>query len=116
MKPPRTKAPRTKPMNQLDLANQVAAVTGGARGIGLAVARRMIASGAKVALWDVDLAAAEAAARALGPQACAAHCDVASWESVSAALAASETKLGAVSILVANAGITGPNTTVDAYP
>ena len=103
-------------MNQLDLANQVAAVTGGARGIGLAVARRMIASGAKAALWDVDLAAAEEAARALGPQACAARCDVASWDSVAAALAATEAKLGPVSILVANAGITGPNTTVDAYP
>ncbi len=103
-------------MNQLDLQNQVAAITGGARGIGLAVARRMIASGAKVALWDVDLAAAEEAARALGPQAAAARCDVASWDSVAAALATTEAKLGPVSILVANAGITGPNTTVDAYP
>jgi 3-oxoacyl-[acyl-carrier protein] reductase len=103
-------------MNQLDLANQVAAITGGARGIGLATARRMIASGAKVALWDVDLAAAEEAARALGPQAGAARCDVASWDSVSSALAATEAKLGPVSILVANAGITGPNTTLDTYP
>jgi 3-oxoacyl-[acyl-carrier protein] reductase len=97
-------------MNQLDLANQVAAVTGGARGIGLAVARRMIASGAKAALWDVDLQSARWAS------AFAARCDVASWDSVAAALAATEAKLGPVSILVANAGITGPNTTVDAYP
>jgi 3-oxoacyl-[acyl-carrier protein] reductase len=81
-------------MNQLDLANQVAAVTGGARGIGLAVARRMVASGAKAALWDVDLAAAEEAARALGPQACAARCDVASWDSVAAALAATKRSSG----------------------
>lgn len=103
-------------MNQLDLQGQVAAITGGARGIGLAIARRMIASGAKVALWDLDLAAAEESARALGPAAFAARCEVTNWDSIEAARAATETKFGPVSILVASAGITGPNTTVDQYP
>ena len=46
-------------MNKLDLAGRVAVVTGGARGIGLAVARRMVASGAAVSIWDLDPAKTE---------------------------------------------------------
>jgi len=103
-------------MNKLDLDGQIAAITGGARGIGLAIARRMIASGAKVALWDLDLKAAEDAARGLGHAAFAARCEVTNWESIEAARMATEAKLGPVSILVASAGITGPNTTLDQYP
>ena len=49
-------------MNQYDLTGRVAVITGGAQGIGLAVARRMAASGARVALWDRDLALAQEAA------------------------------------------------------
>ena len=53
-------------MNALDLKGRVAAITGGARGIGLAVAERIAASGATVAIWDVDLAEAETVAARLG--------------------------------------------------
>ena len=53
-------------MSRLDLEGRAAIVTGGARGIGLAVAARLLADGAKVALWDADPAALEAARAGLG--------------------------------------------------
>ena len=67
---------------------RVAAVTGGARGIGLAVAERISAEGGRVALWDVDLAEAEKVAARLGGA--AVKVDVADDASVSAAVSATE--------------------------
>jgi 3-oxoacyl-[acyl-carrier protein] reductase len=100
-------------MNQIDLKNRVAVITGGARGIGLATAERFARSGAKPALWDRD--GAEAAARQIdGAIGCTV--DVSDEKSVAAALADTERRLGPVDILVASAGITGPNTTVAQYP
>ncbi|WP_144183594.1 SDR family oxidoreductase [Elioraea rosea] len=95
-------------------AGRVAAVTGGARGIGLAVAERIAAEGGRVALWDVDLAEAEKVAARLGGA--AVKVDVADDASVAAAVAATEAALGPVDILVNNAGITGPNGPVESYP
>ncbi len=101
-------------MNQMDLQGRVAAITGGARGIGLAIAERMAASGGRVALWDIDLAEAERQAARLGGV--AAGVDVTDLGSFEAALAAAEAALGPIDILVANAGITGPNAPVESYP
>ena len=100
-------------MNRIDLSGRVAAITGGARGIGYAVAERFVQSGAKVALWDMD--GAEAAAGRL-QGAFGTKTDVTDAEAVAAALAATERKLGPVDILVASAGITGPNASVADYP
>ena len=101
-------------MNSYNLKGRVAAITGGARGIGLAIAERAAASGAKVALWDVDLAEAETQAARLGGF--AAKVDVTSEAEINAALAGTEAALGPVTLLVANAGITGPNALVEDYP
>ncbi|NVO24419.1 3-oxoacyl-ACP reductase FabG [Donghicola mangrovi] len=84
--------------------DQVAVITGGARGIGRAVAQRLLSEGAKVAIWDMG-GAAEAAAE-LGALGVAV--DVSDEASVSAAFAATEEAFGKVDILVTAAGITGP--------
>ena len=100
-------------MNQIDLKNRVAVITGGARGIGFAAADRCVRSGAKVALWDRD-GAEEAASRIAGAVGC--RVDVTDERSVATALAETERRLGPVDILVASAGIAGPNATVAEYP
>jgi NAD(P)-dependent dehydrogenase (short-subunit alcohol dehydrogenase family) len=104
-------------MNKIDLAGRKAVITGGARGIGLAAAERMLDSGGEVSLWDMDGAALDAAAKRLagkGP----VHTtivDVANAGSVTAAAQASIGQMGQIDILVNNAGITGPNVTVWDY-
>jgi 3-oxoacyl-[acyl-carrier protein] reductase len=102
-------------MNQLDLTGRAGVVTGGAAGIGLAIARRLAASGAKVSLWDRDEKALAAAAPALD-NAHTAKLDVADEPQVQAALAATLRALGKVDVLVCSAGITGPNLATADYP
>ncbi|WP_374449195.1 SDR family oxidoreductase [Stella sp.] len=104
-------------MNQIDLKGRRAAVTGGARGIGLAIAERLIASGAAVAVWDRDLAAANAAAAALGAKgrAIAVAVDQTEDAAVADATARTVAALGGIDILVNNAGITGGNMKVWEY-
>jgi 2-dehydro-3-deoxy-L-rhamnonate dehydrogenase (NAD+) len=101
-------------MNQIDLAGRSAIITGGARGIGLAIAERFIASGAKVAIWDVDGVAAEEAARRIGQA--AIQVDVTDEASVNAGVQRSEAANGPTDILVTSAGITGPNLAIADYP
>ena len=103
-------------MNKVDLSGRKAAVTGGAQGIGRAVAERLAASGAVVALWDMDLKMAQDTAAEIGSGTVAVECDVADWDSVQAAQAETETQLGQVDILVNSAGIAGMITTVEDCP
>lgn len=98
-------------MNKIDLNGRVAVVTGGARGIGYAVAERMLQSGASVALWDMDAdRLAEAAARlgAEGPVSTYAL-DLTDEAAVNEATRSLVAERGRVDILVNNAGITGGN-------
>ncbi len=90
-------------MNQIDLKGRRAVVTGGAQGIGLAVARRFAASGASVVIWDINAEAAQAAADEVGG--IARRVELTDDADVAAAAA----EAGAVDILVNNAGITGGN-------
>jgi NAD(P)-dependent dehydrogenase (short-subunit alcohol dehydrogenase family) len=71
-------------MNRLDLNGHNAVVTGGASGLGFAIAKRLIASGAKVVIWDLDREAGEAAGKQLGGSSIAA--DVSDLTSVTSAL------------------------------
>ncbi|MFO1335341.1 MAG: SDR family NAD(P)-dependent oxidoreductase [Piscinibacter sp.] len=100
-------------MNQLDLNGRVAIITGGAQGIGYATAERMLLSGAKVVLWDIDakaLAAAKEALSALGTVDGAAV-ELTDDAAVNAATGAVMRAHGRIDILVNNAGITGGNAT-----
>lgn len=102
-------------MNAIDLTGRVAAVTGGAQGIGLAVARRFVESGARVDLWDMD---AEWGAKSVGELGEAAHftkLDVTDEAAVKAAADACVARHGSLDILVTSAGITGPNKKVWEY-
>jgi len=94
---------------------RTAVVTGGARGIGLACAVKIAAGGGRIALWDRDMDRAKQSAASLG-DAIAVAVDVTDDKSIAAALATTEKQLAAPDILIASAGITGPNTTVVQYP
>jgi NAD(P)-dependent dehydrogenase (short-subunit alcohol dehydrogenase family) len=102
-------------MNELDLKNRTAVVTGGAAGIGFAIAQRLAQSGARVSIWDRDDKSLAESAKALG-SAHTAKVDVSQEASVATALAETLKALGKVDALVCSAGITGPNMTVADYP
>ncbi len=99
----------------MDFNGQVAVVTGGAQGIGRAVAEVLVARGARVALWDLDMSLAEAAAAEIGHGANAYQVDVADWASVEAAAASTLETTGRIDVMVNSAGIAGSNAPVDAY-
>jgi 3-oxoacyl-[acyl-carrier protein] reductase len=103
-------------MNQLDFADRAAIVTGGASGIGRAIAQRLVASGARVALWDRDEALLAQTAEALGGRVTTNALDVTDATAVEQAVRENDARFGRVDVLVCSAGITGPNTTTWEYP
>jgi 3-oxoacyl-[acyl-carrier protein] reductase len=103
-------------MNQLDFNHRRAVVTGGAAGIGLAIAQRLLASGAAVALWDRDERALATANEKLGGSAVVQVVDITDNAAVERTAQASAERLGGIDVLVCSAGITGPNTTTWEYP
>src|ERR1700681_380733 len=105
-------------MNQLDVRGRVAVVTGGASGIGLAIARRLLASGAHLSLWDAHpchpdpSTSSEEGRESLHT----AVVDVRDYAAVERARDATLAALGRIDTLVTSAGITGPNVTTWEYP
>ena len=102
-------------MNRIDLDGQVAVVTGGAQGLGFAIAQRLVESGARVSLWDLNPATLEAARAELGAAVTTQTVDITDLAGLKAAHAATEQALGPVSILVNSAGITGGNASLEDY-
>jgi 3-oxoacyl-[acyl-carrier protein] reductase len=90
------------------LTGQTAVVTGGAQGLGFAIAERFISEGARVVLGDVDLGAMQSAAKQLGGDdvALAVRCDVTQAGEVDALVAAALERFGSLDVMVNNAGIT----------
>lgn len=98
-------------MNQLDLKGKHGIVTGGARGIGFAIATRLLHSGASVCLWDRDAEALKDASQKLSALGTVTTqtVDLTDPAAVSAAAAATKQQLGSIELLVNNAGIAGAN-------
>ncbi len=105
-------------MNQFDLTGRRAVVTGAAQGFGRAIAERLLASGARVALWDMDAEETARAARELAGTGTVftRTVDVSLIDEVDAAAQATVAEFGGIDILVANAGIAGPNHKTWEYP
>jgi 3-oxoacyl-[acyl-carrier protein] reductase len=103
-------------MNRLDFDQRTAVVTGGAAGIGFAIAKRLVSSGARVALWDRDARALDAAKSALGSDTYVHPLDVADATMVDRAARETAEAMGGIDVLVCSAGITGPNNVTWEYP
>ncbi len=103
-------------MNQIDLKQRSAIVTGGAQGIGLAIVKRMLASGASVRIWDRDQKLLQQTLSGLSGAVSGDAVDVADEQSVVQGTAAALKALGRIDILVNNAGIAGANAPTVDYP
>ena len=105
-------------MNQIDLQNKVAVVTGGAQGIGLAIVERLVASESSVCLWDRDEKSVRKTATNLAKKGGVEMVvmDVTDLESVKNAAKETKKTFGNIDILVCNAGIAGPSLKTWEYP
>jgi 3-oxoacyl-[acyl-carrier protein] reductase len=103
-------------MNQLDFKDRTAIVTGGAQGIGLAIARRLVASGARVRIWDRDGARLASVVKELGATAAGDALDVTDPDAVERGVQSALASGGRIDALVNNAGIAGINTPTVDYP
>ena len=105
-------------MNNIDLNNRSAVITGGAQGIGYAVAERFLMSGASVSLWDLDSESLDQASKKLAQYGKVHTCvvDITDTTAVEQAFASCTDALGNVDILVNSAGIAGPNAPLAEYP
>ncbi|MEO1017358.1 MAG: SDR family NAD(P)-dependent oxidoreductase [Pseudomonadota bacterium] len=105
-------------MNNIELRGRRAIITGGARGLGYAIAKRLLQSGASAVLWDRDaneLRMAKADLSSLGAV-YTALVDVTKYEEVEAGIESSNAAMGGIDIMVCNAGIAGPSATTWEYP
>jgi len=103
--------------NAINMKDRVAVVTGGAQGIGLEVGRRLLASGARLVIWDINACGMEQARAGLGEH--DVHfeqADIADYASVQAAVAGTLEAAGRIDILINNAAVVGPNAALIDYP
>ena len=104
-------------MNNFDLKDRVAIITGGAQGFGLAISKRIIQSGGKVVIWDIDEIAIKSALDEVNSKNLSfKKIDVTNFAEIEKALLETEKELGKIDIFVNNAGITGMNAKVWDYP
>jgi len=103
-------------MNRLDFAGRTAIVTGGAQGIGLAIVERLVASGARVRIWDRDGALLSKAIQKLGTAASGDAIDVTDESAIVRGTKSALDALGRIDVLVNNAGIAGMTKPVVEYP
>ena len=104
-------------MNNFDLKNRVAIITGGAQGFGLAISKRIIQSEGKVVIWDIDENAINSALNEISSENLSfKKVDVTNFIEIEKALLETENELGKIDIFVNNAGITGMNAKVWDYP
>ena len=104
-------------MNNFDLKNKVAIVTGGAQGFGFAITEKFLASGAKVLIWDIDEKEANDALKKLNNENCSYQkVDVNNFNDIEKTLKQIESSHGKIDIFINNAGITGMNATIADYP
>lgn len=96
-----------------ELAGKTALITGGAIGIGRAIATSLVAHGVRIAIADIELDAAQAAAEAISPDAVALRMDVTQRESVDAGFAEAEERFGCIDRVVANAGVSTMKAALD---
>ena len=104
-------------MINFDLKDRVAVVTGGAQGFGLAITERFIQSGANVVIWDIDETEIKNAIDKINSKKVSFQVvDVADHAGIKKSLKETEEKFKKIDIFINNAGITGPNTTLENYP
>ena len=104
-------------MNNFDLKNKVAIVTGGAQGFGFAITEKFLTSGAKVLIWDIDEKEANDALKKLNNENCSYQkVDVNNFNDIEKKLKQIESSHGKIDIFINNAGITGMNATIADYP
>jgi len=104
-------------MNNLDLNNRTAIITGGAQGFGFAISKRLIQSGAKVIIWDIDEATAKKAEKEIDSKNFSYQIvDVTDFDKIEKAIKDLEKDFGKIDIFVNNAGMTGMNAKVWEYP
>ena len=104
-------------MNNLDLKNRTAIITGGAQGFGFAISKRLIQSGATVIIWDIDEATAKKAEKEIDSKNFSYQIvDVTDFDKIEKAIKDLEKDFGKIDIFVNNAGMTGMNAKVWEYP
>ena len=104
-------------MNNLDLNNRTAIITGGAQGFGFAISKRLIQSGAKVIIWDIDEVTAKKAEKEIDSKNFSYQIvDVTDFDKIEKAIKDLEKDFGKIDIFVNNAGMTGMNAKVWEYP